>query len=199
MGSVPETGVSYTVCSLSVLATDGEYPVLPDRFTSELLSFPNRLFSEENADVEGVEGVSNGSCSDRVGARGSSLPRSGMTMDWTPRCGICGLLRPSPGGGGSVGIAPVGEFAIDVGGYKNDDGALVSRLAGIDVVRSAWTAWELLLPVGAYEWTTSDTPNLIIVRRGLCEDAVTCDSRSVESERAVGIGASYSAWRVSPS
>lgn len=76
----------------------------------------------------------------------------------------------------------------------------MSRLVGTVVVRSAWTAWELGFPGGAYEWTRSCVPNLTVVRRGLCvEDVVSSETRSVESPRGEGIGASYNACRVSPS
>lgn len=76
----------------------------------------------------------------------------------------------------------------------------MSRFAGMDVVRSAWVAWALWFPGGAYECTTSCAPNLTVVRRGLCvDDTVNSDARSIESERAEGMGASYNACRVSPS
>ena len=61
MGNVTEIGVVYKVCSLPVLPTDGGYPALPAEFTDGVLSFPNRLVEEGKADMEGVEGVSNGS------------------------------------------------------------------------------------------------------------------------------------------
>ena len=66
MGNVAETGVAYSVCSLPVLRIDGEYPVLSAKFTYDVLSFPSKLFEEGKADMDGVDGVSNGSFSTRT-------------------------------------------------------------------------------------------------------------------------------------
>ena len=62
MDCVTETGVAYTVCSLSVLAIEGVYPALPlpVTFTDDVLLF-SRSLEGGKADMDGVEGVSNGS------------------------------------------------------------------------------------------------------------------------------------------
>jgi len=64
MGTVTEVGVEYTVCSLPVLSTDDAYPPLSAKFKYDVLSF--KSFEEGKADMEGVEGVSNGSGSTRA-------------------------------------------------------------------------------------------------------------------------------------
>jgi hypothetical protein len=63
MGSVTETGVVYTVCPLPALSTDDAYPARSAKFTYDVLSFSSNAFEEGKADMEGVEGVSNGSSS----------------------------------------------------------------------------------------------------------------------------------------
>jgi len=66
MDCATETGVAYVVCPLAVLPNDDAYTVLPSSFTDEALALSSKSFEEGKADIEGVDGVSNGSCSVRA-------------------------------------------------------------------------------------------------------------------------------------
>jgi len=130
----------------------------PDCATSTYELLASKSLDDGKADavgVVGVVGVSKGSFAgsdvnfvEMVGAGGSSFATLDTTTD-----------SFSLGGGASGGI----DGAVDVGGYKNDPGTLVSRFAGIVVERNACVAWESAFPGGAYECTRSCDPNVIVV------------------------------------